>query len=196
VRLAWTGDDSASERDTEHIVDPAERDLAVRLKAGDSTVARDLYRVYGRLVFAVAYRVLENRTLAEDATQQAFLQAWSARARVDPERGLRPWLCTISQRAAIDVQRRESRHRHDELDVDRPGGKEPTEAWEVWQVREAVESLTEEERTVVRMQHFEGYSLAEIGERLGLPLGTVKSRSFRAHRRLAAALGTAVGVSG
>jgi RNA polymerase sigma factor (sigma-70 family) len=176
-------------------VDPAERDLAARLKAGDSTVARDLYRAYGRLVFAVAHRVLQNRTLAEDATQQAFLQAWSARARVDPNRGLRPWLCTIAQRAAIDIQRREARHRHDELDVERPGGQEPAEAWEVWQVREAVQNLTEEERAVVRMQHFEGYSLAEIGERLGLPLGTVKSRSFRAHRRIAAALGPAVGVT-
>jgi RNA polymerase sigma factor (sigma-70 family) len=175
-------------------VDPAERDLATRLKTGDSTVARDLYRAYGRLVFAVAHRVLENRTLAEDATQQAFLQAWNARARVDPNRGLRAWLCTIAQRAAIDIQRREARHRHDELDAERPG-HEPAEAWEVWQVREAVESLTEEERTVVRMHHFEGYSLAEIGERLGLPLGTVKSRSFRAYRRIAAALGTTVGVT-
>jgi RNA polymerase sigma factor (sigma-70 family) len=171
------------------IVDAVEHDLAVRLQAGDATVARELYRAYGRLVFAVAHRVLENRTLAEDATQQAFLQAWSARARVDPARGLRSWLCTIAQRAAIDIHRRETRHRHDELDPER-STNESVEAWDVWRVREAVENLTEEERVVVRMQHFEGYTLAEISERLGLSIGTVKSRSFRAHRRLATALGT------
>jgi RNA polymerase sigma factor (sigma-70 family) len=170
-------------------VDAVEYDLAVRLQAGDATVARELYRAYGRLVFAVAHKVLGNRTLAEDATQQAFLQAWSARARVDPTRGLRSWLCTIAQRAAIDIHRRETRHRHEELDTERAGG-EPAEAWDVWRVREAVENLTEEERVVVRMQHFEGYTLAEIGERLGLPLGTIKSRSFRAHKHIAAALGT------
>jgi RNA polymerase sigma-70 factor (ECF subfamily) len=170
-------------------VDAVEYDLAVRLQAGDATVAGELYRAYGRLVFAVAHRVLENRTLAEDATQQAFLQAWSARTRVDPTRGLRSWLCTIAQRAAIDIHRRETRHRHEELDAERAGG-EPAEAWDVWRVREAVENLNEEERTVVRMQHFEGYTLAEIGERLGLPLGTIKSRSFRAHKHIAAALGT------
>ena len=68
-----------------------EHELAARLRAGDADVARELYREYGRLVFAVAHRVLGNRALAEDATQQAFLQAWTARATVDPARGLRPW---------------------------------------------------------------------------------------------------------
>jgi RNA polymerase sigma-70 factor (ECF subfamily) len=165
-----------------------ERDLATRLRAGDAAVARDLYREYGRLVYAVAHRVLGNRTLAEDATQQAFLQAWTARATVDPARGLRPWLCTIAQRAAIDVLRRETRHRHDELDPDRAGRDEPAAAWEVWRVREAVDALPDEERAVVRLQHFEGYALAEIAERLGVPVGTVKSRAHRAHRRIAAAL--------
>lgn len=58
----------------------------------------------------------------------------------------------------------------------------------MWQVRAAVDALAEEESTVVRMQHFEGYSLEEIGARLGIPVGTVKSRAHRAHRHIAAAL--------
>jgi RNA polymerase sigma-70 factor (ECF subfamily) len=169
-------------------MDADEHGLAARLRAGDPTVARDLYREYGRLVFAVAHRVLDNRALAEDATQQAFLQAWTARATVDPSRGLRPWLCTIAQRAAIDLLRRETRHRHAELVEERSGGAEPHDVWEVWRVREAVEALAEDERVVVRMQHFEGYALQEIADRLGVPLGTVKSRAHRAHRRIAAAL--------
>jgi RNA polymerase sigma-70 factor (ECF subfamily) len=171
-------------------VDALERDLAARLRAGDAAVARDLYRVYGRLVYAVAYRVLGDRTLAEDAVQQAFLQAWSGRASVEPDRGIRPWLCTIAQRAAIDLSRREVRHRHDELDPDRAGGGNDDDpgAFDVWRVREALATLPEEEREVVRLQHLEGYSLAEIANRLGIPEGTVKSRAYRAHRRLATAL--------
>jgi RNA polymerase sigma-70 factor (ECF subfamily) len=170
-------------------MDADEHDLAARLRAGDADVARDLYREYGRLVFAVAHRVLGDVGLSEEATQQAFLQAWTARASVDPARGLRSWLCTIAQRAAIDLQRRETRHRHAELDEERAAaGSEPEQAWEVWRVREAVDRLAEEERVVVRLQHFEGYSLQEIGDRLGIPVGTVKSRAHRAHRRIAAAL--------
>lgn len=169
-------------------VELTDRDLAIRLRAGDASVASDLYREFGRLVFAVAHRVLGNRTLAEDATQQAFLQAWKARATVDPARGLRPWLCTIAQRAAIDIHRRESRHAHDEIDPERAGGDPAPDVWRVWQVREVVDGLPEEERVVVRMQHFEDCSLAEIAERLGIPLGTVKSRSHRAHQRLASVL--------
>ena len=61
-------------------------------------------------------------------------------------------------------------------------------AWTVWEVRQAVDELPDDERTVVRLASLEGWSLPEIAEELGLPLGTVKSRSFRAHRRLAAAL--------
>jgi RNA polymerase sigma-70 factor (ECF subfamily) len=60
---------------------------------------------------------------------------------------------------------------------------------EIWEVRRAVADLPPEEREVVRLQHLEGLTHAEIAERLGLPVGTVKSRSFRGHRRLAASLG-------
>jgi RNA polymerase sigma-70 factor (ECF subfamily) len=60
--------------------------------------------------------------------------------------------------------------------------------WETWQVRAAVDELDPAEREIVRMQHLEGYSHSEISERLGVALGTVKSRSFRAHRQLASKL--------
>jgi RNA polymerase sigma-70 factor, ECF subfamily len=177
-------------------VDQSEHELAVRLRAGDAAVARDLYRAYGRLVFAVAHRVLGNQTLAEDATQQAFMQAWNARASVDASRGIRAWLCAIAQRAAIDVHRRETRHTHESFDSERPTLEpvaEPSHetAWEVWRVREAVAALPAEERIVVHLQHFRGYQLNEIAEQLGLPVGTVKSRAHRAHRRLVSALGAA-----
>ena len=62
-------------------------------------------------------------------------------------------------------------------------------AYDVWAVREAVDGLPAEEREVVRLQHLEGLTQVEVAERLGIPLGTVKSRAHRAHARLAGRLG-------
>ena len=64
----------------------------------------------------------------------------------------------------------------------------PEQAYDAWEVRQAIDALPADEREVVRLQHLEGLTHAEIAERLGVPLGTVKSRSFRAHQRLAIAL--------
>ena len=157
---------------------------------------RIIYREYGRLVYSVAYRVLEARTLAEEATQQAFLKAGRAAASIDTERELGPWLATIAKRAAIDVYRTEANRRAAALEsappadpalVSHPESAESLS--DAWEVRQAVQQLPEDELEVVRMQHFEGLTHNQIAERLNVAPGTVKSRSFRAHRRLAELLG-------
>ena len=167
-----------------------------RFQSGDPDAVRAVYREYGRLVFAVAHKVLGDRRLAEDATQQTFVQAWKAAATVDPTRELGPWLATIARRAAIDVHRRESRRSAQPLDdvspthpavVALPPSAE--QAYDVWEVRRAIDELPADEQEVVRLQHLDGLTHGEIAERIGVPVGTVKSRSFRAHKRLAARLG-------
>jgi RNA polymerase sigma-70 factor (ECF subfamily) len=165
-------------------------------RAGEPDGVRAVYREYGRLVFAVTLRVLADRGLAEEATQQTFVQAWKAAGSFDPGRELGPWLATIARRAAIDVHRREARRTHGSLDDVAPGDSSMVslppsaeQVYDVWEVRRAVDELPEDEREVVRLQHFDGLTHVEIAERLGLPVGTVKSRSFRAHKRLAAGLG-------
>jgi RNA polymerase sigma-70 factor (ECF subfamily) len=168
---------------------------ASRFCNGDPDAVRAVYREYGRLVFAVAYKVLGDRRLAEEATQQAFLQAWRGAQSFQPTRDLAPWLATIARRAAIDIYRREARRTHEPLDdlssdaalVTLPDSAESL--YEVWEVRRAIDELPDEERIVVRLQHLDGLTHAEIAARLGVPAGTVKSRSFRAHRHLAARLG-------
>lgn len=169
--------------------------LVERFRAGDEDAVRRVYRHYGRLVFTVALRVLGDRQLAEDATQQAFLQAWRAASTFDPEKDLAPWLATITRRVAIDMQRSNARRPATSLEV--AGADDPAlvsappsaEAiWETWQVRAAVDSLPPDEREIVRLQHMVGHSHSEIAEQLGLALGTVKSRSHRAHQHLAARL--------
>jgi len=172
------------------------RGVVRRFRDGDPAAVRTVYRSYGGLVFGVAYRVLGNRALAEEAAQQAFVKAWRAAGTFDEERELGPWLATIARRVAIDVLRSESRRGGDPIDSaddDDPAlTTQPPSAeavYEVWEVRSAVAALPEDEREVVRLQHFEGLTHAAIAERLGVPAGTVKSRSHRAHKRLAGALG-------
>jgi RNA polymerase sigma factor (sigma-70 family) len=157
---------------------------------------RAVYRQFGRLVFAVAHRTLGSVDLAEEATQLTFVKAWQAAGRYDPGRELGSWLATIARRTAIDLHRREARRPTDRL-VDLPDdhpsvvdGRAGAEAaFDVWAVRHAVDRLPVDEREVVRLQHLEGLTQAEVAERLDVPVGTVKSRSFRAHRRLAGWLG-------
>lgn len=81
-------------------------DLASWFASGDADAVRVVYQRYGRLVFSVAHQVLGDVGLAEDATQQTFVQAWRAADSFDPARALPAWLTTIARRAAIDVHRR------------------------------------------------------------------------------------------
>ncbi|HEX2369634.1 MAG TPA: sigma-70 family RNA polymerase sigma factor [Acidimicrobiia bacterium] len=162
-----------------------------RFRSGDPDAVRDLYQAYGRAVFVIALRALGDRVLAEDAVQQTFLQAWRAAERFDPSRDPGPWLYAIARRVAVDVYRRERRHRlvtrEEEPEIAAlPPSFERT--WEAWEVRCAVDQLPEDERAVVRATHFQGFTHEEAAERLGVPVGTVKSRSHRAHRRLAGLL--------
>jgi RNA polymerase sigma-70 factor (ECF subfamily) len=172
-----------------------DRAVRTRFSRGDPAAVRTVYREYGRLVYAVAYRILSDRGLAEEATQQAFLKAWRAAAGVDLDREIGPWLATIARRVAIDLYRREAVRATDPLDSVAPSdpalATNPQSAetiYDAWAVRQAVDALPDEEQEVVRLQHFEGLTHPEIAEKLGLAVGTVKSRSFRAHRRLAAEL--------
>jgi RNA polymerase sigma factor (sigma-70 family) len=164
-------------------------EMAAEFAAGNADAVRAVYQSYGRLVYSVAFKVLGDASLAEDATQQTFLQAWRAAPSYDPARALGPWLAAIARRAAIDVYRNSRRHEaHGDLASAETALATPPpsldELYEIWEVRRAVDSLPAEDREVVRLQHFAGMSHAEISERLKIPLGTVKSRTFRAHRRL------------
>jgi RNA polymerase sigma-70 factor (ECF subfamily) len=166
-------------------------DVVDAFRAGDVAALGAVYDRWSRPVWSVALSVLGDAGLAEDAAQETFLRAWRAASSYDPNRPLGPWLFTIARRTAIDVLRREARPTQgghvEEQDaaVGMPGIEH---AWDTWQIRTALEELPPEERDVVRMSHFEEMTHREIAEALDVPVGTVKSRSHRAHRRLAGRL--------
>jgi RNA polymerase sigma-70 factor (ECF subfamily) len=162
----------------------------------DPSAVRAVYRAYGGLVYAVAHRVLGRPDLAEEAAQQTFVRAWQAADRLDPYRDPGPWLATIAKRAALDIHRREERRKTNALDdvssdhpsiITLPPDVDAMDS--VWQVRRAIEALPPEEAAVVRLQHLDGITHTEIAAKLGIAVGTVKSRSHRAHTKLAALLG-------
>src|SRR5215204_193033 len=170
--------------------------LLAAFRRGEAGGVRALYREYGRLVYSVAHRVLGRHELAEEAAQQTFVRAWQAADRIDVDRDPAPWLATIAKRTAIDVYRREARRPASALNdvaandpalVSLPPDIDALDA--VWHVRRAIDTLPRDEATIVRLQHLDGLTHNEISEELGIALGTVKSRSHRAHRKLASLLG-------
>ena len=173
------------------------QDVRSRFALGDPDSVRAVYQRYGRLVYAVAYKLLGDRDLAEQATQRTFVSAWRASSSFDTTRELEPWLVTIARRAAIDIHRHQGRRRADVAleDVDPaaeglislPSSVESV--YEVWELRKALGELSLEQQQLIKLAHFEGLSHAEIATRLEVPIGTVKSRMFRARQRLAAMLG-------
>lgn len=172
-----------------------DRDLARRFAAGDLDAVRQIYARYAGAVHTVAVARLRDPALAEEAVQDAFVKAWRAAGTFDPDRDLSPWLYQIARRAAEDIARRESRRPPTiGLGAALSNGELATtvddswDAWEAWQVRSALSDLPGDERELVRLTHYVGLSQSQIAQRLGIPLGTVKSRVHRAHRRLAGRL--------
>lgn len=161
-----------------------DRETLDRFRAGDEAAIKSVYERFSGPVFAISMSILRDRGLAADATQQTFVKAWRAATTYDPDRPLGPWIYAIARRTAIDIYRKRSRVIvSDEVDtVTLPLGLET--AWEVFEVRSALEKLPEDERQIVKLSHFEGLTHTEIAEHIGIPVGTVKSRSHRAHQRL------------
>jgi RNA polymerase sigma-70 factor (ECF subfamily) len=165
-------------------------ELNNRFRQGDESAVRAIYQRYGGAMFAIAMSMLSNRELAAECVQEAFVKAWRSARSFDAARELRPWLATITRRVAVDIYRREVRTRSEpRADVDDtvvPIAFDRT--WEAFEVRAALDQLPVDEREVVRLAHFGGLTHSEIADKLRVPVGTVKSRSFRAHRRLAGLL--------
>jgi RNA polymerase sigma factor (sigma-70 family) len=177
--------------------DQATADLARRFAARDDGALTDVFDEYAGPMLAVATRLLADRRLAEEAVQQAFVQAWRAAGRFDPQRPLGPWLRSIVRRTAVDAWRRERRHQARTLDEVAPGDLPSIappaieDTSDAWDLRRALDRLPPAEREVVRLAHLDQLTQPEIADRLGIPLGTVKSRTHSAYGKLRAALSPA-----
>jgi RNA polymerase sigma factor (sigma-70 family) len=186
-----------SRQELAHLSDEALVALAAR---SEQTALAELYDRYGRPAYGLALRIVRDETLAEDAVQDAFMALWRTAPRFVPEKGkASTWILTLVHRRAVDVVRREERRRADSLDAApepefarQEGGGADEEAWLRLQrerVQGALRQLPDQQREALELAYYGGFTQSELAERLGQPLGTIKSRMFMGLARLRELLG-------
>jgi RNA polymerase sigma-70 factor (ECF subfamily) len=182
--------------------DREDLELHRRLSAGDRAAFDELYRRYSPTAYGIAYRLTGQRLLAQDVVHDAFLALWRAPEAFDAARGaFRTFFLSLVHHRAVDTIRREERLRARQdraANLEPVADEDPSErvvdedfvAGRRREVRDALRDLSTEQRQVLEMAYFRGMTQIRIAEELGIPLGTVKTRTFAALRRLRAALAT------
>ena len=171
---------------------PSDASLVVAIGRFNEAALAEAYARHGNAVFALARRLLRNRDLAEEITQEVFLRLWNRPERFDADRGtLRAFLLADTHGRSVDVLRSEtSRRKREERQGRMEPGHSPDVEGEVWskvaseEVRAALSELSEGERRAIELAYFGGHSYRQVAELLGEPEGTVKSRIRTGMRRL------------
>jgi RNA polymerase sigma-70 factor, ECF subfamily len=168
---------------------PSDGDLIQRVAARDANAFELLYRRYVRSVFGLALRRLGDRMRAEDAVQETFAAVWRSARTYRADRGPgAPWLYAVARNAIVDRARGRSEPSGEppEAASAEPGPEERAEAaYVAWRVHRALSGLPANERDVVELAYYGGMSQSEVADFLGIPLGTVKTRTRSALQRLA-----------
>jgi RNA polymerase sigma-70 factor (ECF subfamily) len=179
---------SAMPRAFAHLSDEAVVALIAR---SDEQALAELYDRFGRVAYGLALRVLRDEALAEDAVQEAFLTAWRRADTFMPERAkASTWLLTLVHRRAVDLVRREERRRAEPIEAagDRAGEGPADDAFwlrlERERVQTALRMLSDQQREAIELAYYGGFTQSELAERLGQPVGTIKSRMFSGLGRL------------
>jgi RNA polymerase sigma-70 factor (ECF subfamily) len=170
---------------TSSAVDEADRAALLRIADGELAALEVLYDRYKTMAYSIAYRITNDATLAEDVVQDAFLGAWRNAARyLEGRASVKTWLLSIVHHRAIDAIRRR-RPTTDLPDVETapPAALTLPDVWaevsaglDADLVRSALTALSDVQREALELAYFGGLTQAEIAERTGAPLGTVKSR--------------------
>ena len=175
-------------RELAHLSDEAVLALVAR---SEEAALAEIYDRFGAVAYGLALRVLRDEGLAQDAVQDAFLAVWRTAASFSPERGAaRTWVLTLVHRRAVDLVRREERRRGDPLETAaEPASDELTDqqAWlrfERERVQAALRRLPDQQREALELAYYGGFSQSQLAERLGEPLGTIKSRMHTGLARL------------
>jgi len=164
----------------------ADEEVMARFQEGDARAFEVIFDRHAAVAFSLAYRICGRRAIAEDVVQESFVSLWRSGARYDPTRGsVRAWILGTVHNRAIDSFRKErltsNRNVGDEGLAERMPAAQRTEAEierrdDARQVRAALATLPEEQRRVIELAYFGGFSHTQIAGLLGLPEGTVKGR--------------------
>ena len=173
---------------------PTDETLLAQIGREDGEALARFYDRYGRLSYSLAYRILRDRAFAEDVVQEAFLSVWRRATTFNGHRGsARTWLMSVVHHRAIDATRQRRRRPATSLDEEQLDSI-PSDQPEVWTSvvnaidREALDGalaqIPREQQEVIQQAYFGGYSHRGLAERMGLPLGTVKSRIRKGMEKL------------
>ncbi|AFV77358.1 DNA-directed RNA polymerase specialized sigma subunit, sigma24 (plasmid) [Thermus oshimai JL-2] len=172
----------------------ADEALLALVARGEEKALEVLLDRYGGVFLALARRLGLDESTAEDVVQEAFLRIWRGASSFDPRRAsARAWLLSVAHHAAVDELRRrrarpeplEPPEDEEEKAFDLPGpGPDEEARLDRVRLEGALRHLSEEERVVIHLLYFRGYTHEEAARRLGLPLGTLKTRARRALLRL------------
>ncbi len=182
----------------------ADEELMQLSHVGDARAFEVIFDRHGSAAFSLAYRMCGRRALAEEIVQEAFMSLWRSAARYDRTRGsVRTWVLRVVHNRAIDTFRREMSTAGHDVPDDRitevlPARERTDEEAErrsdARLVRTALEGLPPDQRQVIELAYFGGFSHAQIADALGVPAGTVKGRMRLALSKLRIALGEPAGV--
>jgi RNA polymerase sigma-70 factor (ECF subfamily) len=183
----------------------ADEDLMTLVRAGEARAFEVIFDRHAGPAFSLAYRMCGRRTLAEDIVQDAFVSIWRSGARFDQTRGsVRSWILSAVHHRAIDAFRRETAKQSldvgDDAAAQRLPAAELTDAEavrrdEAKRVRSALDALPADQRQVIELAYFGGFSHSQIADLLELPAGTVKGRMRLGLSKLRGALGELAGAA-
>ena len=175
---------------------PPETPILQRVAEGDPQAMTDLIDAYGDLVWSLARRYFGTSPLAQESVQEAFLSLWSSAGRYSPDRGSElSFVLTVARRRMVDQIRREARFSNsvplvgDEVDPAVDGDSRMDALLDSVRVEPLLRDLSDNEREILSLSLYEGYSHSEIANRLDMPVGTVKTRIRRSLIRLRQGLG-------
>ncbi len=170
-------------------VSPTDEDLLERVGRRDHDAFETLYRRYSRSVLGLALRRLGDRGRAEDALQETFASIWRAAKTYRRERGAAaPWLFAVARNSISDrgrARREPPAEAPDEPALEAGPDERAEQSWLAWRVHSALHTLPDHERELIELAYWSGLSQSEIASLVGIPLGTVKTRTRSALARLA-----------
>ena len=176
-------------------------ELVQRLQKRDPRALGELYDKYGRLAYSLIFRIVRDTGTAEDLVQETFLRVWNRSAGFDGERGaLGGWLLAVARNRAIDYLRSAGGKMRNALELEETAHpslymdleKEVLNSDKARRLRKAMETLSTNQREAIELAYFEGLSQTEMAERMGQPLGTVKTWVRTALKHLREELGAAI----
>src|SRR3954451_23769035 len=178
ARPAWSGN--------------TDSELLLAVAGGDKSAFEELHHRYSRAMLGLALHRLRDRGRAEDAVQDVFASIWRAAHTYQPERGSgSQWIYGVARNAITSRWRKRAEPAVEPLDEPShdPGPAEQAEAsWQSFSVHRALQTLPDHQRPLIELAYWGELSQSEIAERLDLPLGTVKTRTRAALKRLAEVL--------